>query len=97
MKTLSRQYGRIWLALMGLVALSIVFRLLSFPPRLNAGLVFGVAGVKAVLVTRNYMHLKDEGWLPWLAVASPIFLLLCVVVACAPDLSWVASTRELMR
>lgn len=97
MKTLSSQYGRIWLVLMGLVALSIIFRLLSFPGRFNAGLVFGVAGVKAVLVARHYMHLKDEGWLPWLAVASPVFLLVCVVVACAPDLSWVASTAELMK
>jgi caa(3)-type oxidase subunit IV len=97
MDALSSKYTKIWLALLGLVVLAVVFRLLSLPPRVNAGLVFSIALVKAWMVAQDYMHLRGEGWLPHLVLVSPVLLLVAVIVACAPDLSWISSSAALLK
>jgi caa(3)-type oxidase subunit IV len=97
MDPLSKKYTNIWLMLLGLVVLAVAFRLASLPPRVNAGLVFGIALFKAYWVVQDFMHFREEGWLPRLALASPILLLVGVIVACAPDLAWVSSTPQLLK
>jgi caa(3)-type oxidase subunit IV len=97
MENLSQKYTRIWLMLMGLVVLAVALRVASLPPRLNAGLVFSIALFKAYWVVQDFMHFRSEGWLPRLALASPILLLVGVIVACSPDLAWVSSTTAFLK
>jgi caa(3)-type oxidase subunit IV len=65
----------IWYWLMALVIVSVGAA--SFLPKLQAlGLIFGVALIKAVLVARNYMHLKHEKALIYAIALVPLAIVI---------------------
>ena len=49
-------------------------------------LIFTIAAVKAVLVLRNYMHLKHEHYLIYIIVAVPALFLLGFAISLIPDI-----------
>jgi caa(3)-type oxidase subunit IV len=50
-------------------------------------LVFGVAAIKAILVARDYMHLKAESLLIHAIVIVPIILFIALLLALIPDIA----------
>ena len=48
--------------------------------------IFAVAAMKAVLVLRNYMHLKHEHFLIYLIVLVPLLFFIGLALALVPDL-----------
>lgn len=74
----------IWLVVLLVVGLSIFG--LPIPREAAVGLIFGVAAIKAILVLRNYMHLKHEHYLIYLIVLVPVLFFLGLALTLIPDL-----------
>ena len=75
-------YVTVWVLL---VAGLTIFTL-PIPRELAVALIFSIAAVKAVLVLRNYMHLKHEHLLIYIIVAVPVLFMLGLAIALIPDL-----------
>jgi|SRR5271166_97733 len=74
----------VWLVLLLIVGLSIFG--LPIPRRVAVALIFGVAAIKALLVLRNYMHLKHEHYLIYLIVLVPLLFFVGLALTLIPDL-----------
>ncbi len=85
-ETSSRRYVTIWGWLMALAVLGVVLAAAPVPKTAVLALVFTVAGIKAALVTRNYMHLKAEHVLIYAIALVPVLLFLGLALALAPDI-----------
>lgn len=72
----AREYVVLWLILLGLLAGGVLFAYVDIPLLANV-LVFAVAVAKAVLVLRNYMHLR---WEPRFVTLALVGALACVVI-----------------
>ena len=82
--TQSRHYFIIWLWLVGLVGLAIAAS--SILPKTPAlALIFFVAIVKALLVVRNYMHLKNERPIYYAIVLVPLAFVVIFLFGLFPD------------
>jgi len=80
----SRHYLVIWLWLLALVVVSVVAT--SILPKLQAMiLIFAVAIIKALLVARNYMHLKNERVIIYAMVLVPLAFVIILLFALFPD------------
>lgn len=80
----SRHYLIIWLWLLALVVASVAAATLL--PKLQAMvLIFAVAITKALLVARNYMHLKNERVIIYAMVLVPLAFILILLFALFPD------------
>ena len=80
-----RQYFVLWLILLALLSAGVLFAYVDIPALANV-LVFGVAVAKAVIVFRNYMHLR---WEPRFIAVALLGALSCIVVLfllCMPDM-----------
>ena len=80
----SRHYLTIWYWLMGLVALSVIASLV-LPKTQALILIFSFAVVKALLVARNYMHLKSESAIIYAMALVPLALIVIFLFALFPD------------
>jgi len=79
-----RHYLIIWVWLLALVVISVVAT--SILPKLQAMiLIFAVAIIKALLVARNYMHLKNERVIIYAMVFVPLAFILILLFALFPD------------
>ncbi len=79
-------YVAVWAALVLLLAAGLAIFVLPIPRAVAVALIFGVAGVKAALVVRNYMHLKHEHVLIYIIVLVPVVFMLGLAIALIPDL-----------
>lgn len=80
----SRHYFFIWLWLVGLVALSVAVSLV-LPKTQALALIFFIAVVKALLVARNYMHLKNEKPIYYAMVLIPLAFMAIFLLGLFPD------------
>ena len=81
-------YGKVLIGLLVLLAVSLIVGFL-FSPLLAVILIFITAIVKIALVMRNFMHLKYEPLLIWIAVAVVLFCLLAFFWGVFPDITMV--------
>ena len=80
----SRHYLMIWIWLLALVVVSVAAA--SILPKVQAlVLIFAVAIVKALLVVRNYMHLKNERAIIYALVLVPLAFVIILLFALFPD------------
>ena len=80
----SRHYLMIWIWLLALVVLSVAAA--SILPKTQAlVLIFAVAILKALLVARNYMHLKNERAIIYAMVLIPLTFVIILLFALFPD------------
>jgi len=80
----SRHYLMIWIWLLALVVLSVAAA--SILPKTQAlVLIFAVAIVKALLVARNFMHLKNERAIIYAMVLIPLTFVIILLFALFPD------------
>lgn len=80
----SRHYLVIWFWLVALVFLSIVAAAI-LPKTQALILIFSVAVVKAVLVARHYMHLKNENFLIYAIALVPVAFVVILLFGLFPD------------
>ena len=80
----SRHYLIIWVWLLLLVIVSVVAA--SVLPKVQAlVLIFAVAVTKALLVARNYMHLKKERVILYAIALVPLAFVIILLFALFPD------------
>jgi caa(3)-type oxidase subunit IV len=80
----SRHYLMIWYWLMALVIVSVLAAF--FLPKFHAlVLIFAVAIIKALLVARNYMHLKNERAIIYAMALVPLAFVLIFLFTLFPD------------
>jgi caa(3)-type oxidase subunit IV len=88
----SRHYLIIWYWLLALVIASVVAA--SIMPKFQAMvLVFSIAIIKALLVARNYMHLKNEKAIYYALALVPLAFILVLLFVLFPDLVFHATRR----
>jgi len=81
-------YIEIWAWLVGLLVIGTAAVFLPIPKLAALLVVFAVATVKAVLVVRNYMHLKAEHLMIYLIAAIPVLLILILAITLLPDIAF---------
>ena len=80
----NRHYLIIWVWLLALVVVSVAA--VAVLPKFQALLlIFAVAIVKALLVARNYMHLKNERVIIYVIVLIPLTFVIILLFALFPD------------
>jgi len=80
----SRHYLMIWYWLMALVIVSVLGAF--FLPKFHAlVLIFAVAIIKALLVARNYMHMKNEKAIIYAMALVPLAFVLIFLFTLFPD------------
>jgi len=82
----SSLYMLIWAWLVFLLIAGLVIFVLPVPRTAAVILIFSLAAIKAVLVLRNYMHLKHEHLLIYLLVLTPALLFLGMAITLIPDI-----------
>ena len=88
----TRHYLNIWYWLLGLVIASVTAA--SIMPKLQAMvLVFSIAIIKALLVARNYMHLKNEKAIYYALALVPLAFIAVLLFALFPDFVFHATKR----
>jgi caa(3)-type oxidase subunit IV len=80
-------YIAIWRWLVVLVIAALVVTLLPIPKLAALVLVFGIALVKAVMVMRDYMHLKTETLIIHAIALIPILLFIGLALTLIPDIA----------
>jgi len=80
----TRQTLLIWYWLMALVILSVGASFV-LPKAEALMLIFAVALIKALLVARNYMHLKHESALIYAIVLVPLAFVIVFLIGMIPD------------
>ncbi len=78
---------RIWRWLVALLAVGLMVFMLPIPRIAIVALIFGVAVVKAVLVVRDYMHLKAEHLFIYVIAFVPVLIILGLLFALIPDIA----------
>jgi caa(3)-type oxidase subunit IV len=83
-KAQTRHYLSVWFWLMALVVVSVAAA--SLLPKLQAMLlIFTVAIIKALMVARNYMHLKNEKALFYALALVPLAFIIILLFGLFPD------------
>lgn len=83
----SRHTLIIWAWLLALVIVSVAAT--SVLPKLQAMvLIFSLAVIKALLVARNYMHLKNEKAIIYAMVLVPLAFVLILLFGLLPDFAY---------
>lgn len=85
-----RHYLIIWLWLVALVGISVAAA--SVLPKFQAlALIFSIAIVKAFLVARHYMHLKNEKPIYYAMVLVPLAFVIILLFGLVPDFAYHAT------
>jgi|SRR5580704_2184071 caa(3)-type oxidase subunit IV len=79
-------YFFVWMWLVVLLVAGLSIFGLPIPREAAVLLIFTVAAVKAVLVVRNYMHLKHEHYLIYFIVLVPLIFFLGLALMLIPDI-----------
>ncbi len=80
------KYEKIFISLLILFGVSLVVGFL-FSPILAVALIFATAVWKTSLVIKNFMHLRYEPLLIWIAIAAVIFCLFVFFFGIYPDIT----------
>ncbi len=80
-------YVAIWRWLVFLVFAALAATLLPIPKIAAVVVVFGIAVIKAVMVMRDYMHLKSETLIIHLIALIPILLFIGLALTLIPDIA----------
>ncbi len=80
-------YVAIWAWLMVLLGLSLAFVVLPFSHLAAVVLIFGVAAIKALLIARHYMHLREQPWMIHVIAGVPVLLAIGMALALIPDIA----------
>ena len=76
----------IWMWLVGLLGAGMMVFTLPIPRIPALLLIFGIAGFKATLVLRDYMHLKGEKILIYVIALTPLVLAIALALVLIPDI-----------
>jgi cytochrome c oxidase subunit IV len=87
-------YAKVFLWLLFFLGVSLLVGYVFSSPKLTISLIFLTAGIKAILVVKNFMHLKYEPVLVLVAVLVVLFILLSFFFGVFPDI--VPVLRELV-
>jgi caa(3)-type oxidase subunit IV len=88
----SRHYLLIWGWLVALVVVSVTVA--SVMPKLQAMvLIFTIAIIKALLVARNYMHLKNEKAIIYAIALVPLAFVVILLLGLFPDFVYHVTRR----
>jgi heme/copper-type cytochrome/quinol oxidase subunit 4 len=79
-------YRKVFVSLLELFAVSLVAGYI-FPLHIAVILIFLTAAWKTALVVRNFMHLKFEPIMIWIAMAAVIFCLFAFYFGVYPDIT----------
>lgn len=79
-------YVAIWVWLLVLMVAGVLATLLPLDKSAVVGLIFAIAGVKAVLVALNYMHLKSENLLIYALAIVPVLLVIAMTLVLFSDI-----------
>jgi cytochrome c oxidase subunit IV len=85
-ESLDRSSIIIWMWLVGLLAAGMMVFALPIPRLPALVLIFGIAGFKATLVLRDYMHLRGEKMLIYAIALTPLLLAIAMVLVLIPDI-----------
>ncbi len=80
-------YVAVWFWLVGLLAASVGVTYLPIPTGITLFLIFAMAGVKAVMVALNYMHLRYEQLLIYAMAIVPLVIFFILWVVLYPDIA----------
>jgi caa(3)-type oxidase subunit IV len=80
-------YFTIWIYLVVLVALGLAFLAAPFSHTLAVVLIFGVALLKAFLVLRHYMHVREVPGMLYAMITVPLILAILLVILLMPDIA----------
>ncbi|MFQ5802541.1 MAG: cytochrome C oxidase subunit IV family protein [Candidatus Methylomirabilales bacterium] len=80
-------YVAVWLWLVGLMVASVAISQLPFSKSATVVVIFAIAGVKAVLVALNFMHLKFERLLIYSLAIVPLLLFFILTAVLFPDIA----------
>ncbi len=80
-------YVAVWFWLVGLMIASVAVSSLPFSKSVTVFVIFAIAGVKAVLVALNYMHLKFERLLICSLAVIPLVLFFILTAILFPDIA----------
>ena len=84
MSTTSHRYLIVWYWLLALVVASVIA--VALLPKAQAlVLIFTAAVLKALLVARNYMHLKHEKALIYALALVPLLFIVIFLISLFPD------------
>ncbi len=78
-------YVAVWLWLLALMLASLLVSFLPIPGAVATALIFGMAGVKALLVALYFMHLRFEQVLLAALPLVPLLLLAVLVLVLLPE------------
>lgn len=81
-------YVAVWFWLVGLMIASVAVSSLPFSKSVTVFVIFAIAGVKAVLVALNYMHLKFERLLICSLATVPLVLFFILMAVLFPDIAF---------
>ena len=76
----------IWIWLIALLFVGLAPTYFPISQALAIFLIFTVATTKAFLITRHFMHLKNEGYMILAIAGIPVLLLAFLMIALVPDI-----------
>ncbi len=80
----SRHYLTIWCWLMALVVISVAASAV-LPKTQALTLIFAIAVIKALLVARNFMHMKNESAIIYAIMLVPLAFVIIFLFGLFPD------------
>lgn len=80
-------YFTIWIYLVVLVAVGLAFIVAPFSHTLAVVLIFSVALIKAFLVLRHFMHVREVPGMLYAMIAVPLVLAVLMVILLMPDIA----------
>jgi len=80
-------YVAVWFWLVGLMVTSVAISQLPFSKSATDVVIFAIAGVKAVLVALNFMHLRFERLLIYSLAIVPLLLFFILTAVLFPDIA----------
>jgi caa(3)-type oxidase subunit IV len=81
-------YTIIWAWLVILLALGLAIFVLDLPRNVAAALIFLLAAIKATMVMRYYMNLRQEPSLVYLIMLVPALFAAALAFCLVPDIVW---------
>ncbi len=81
-------YSKVFLSLIFLFAISLIIGYF-ISAKIGIALIFFTAVIKAALVVGNFMHLKYEPKLIWVAVGIAVFIFLAFYFGVLPDVTFI--------
>jgi len=85
-ESLDRSSVIVWMWLVGLLGAGMMVFMLPIPRIPTLLLIFGIAGFKATLVIRDYMHLKGEKLMIYAIALTPLLLAIALALVLIPDI-----------